>query len=107
MGPLACGSSAVRQPATGPQEARPSGLDLDLRGRVYTDGMDTLRLRVDGMHCGGCAKTLASAVRVLPGVLSVEAEAASGDTTVVYDPERVGAEQIEGQIRAAGFEVAS
>ena len=60
---------------------------------------------VSGMHCESCSNALASAIRVLPGIFSVEAHHDTGKTCFTYDPAKVEFVAIRQQIELAGFEV--
>jgi copper chaperone CopZ len=64
---------------------------------------ETTTLEVRGMQCGGCERTVREAVEALPGVERCVAEHIGDDVEVVFDPQRVGIEQIRQAIVAAGF----
>lgn len=79
--------------------------DLPLKVKVYTKGMETVQFIVSGMHCQSCSKALSSALRVLPGVYSVDANHDTGETRLAYDPAKVQLSSIRQQIEHAGFDV--
>jgi|GEM_PF-5115 len=58
---------------------------------------------VIGMTCAICSMILEDAVKDLPGVRTAHVNLASERLTVVYNPQTVGAERIEGAARSAGY----
>ena len=65
--------------------------------------MLTDSLFVTGMQCGGCTTRLSLALRMLPGVDNVQISLASGEVTVVYDPDLVSAYRIQETVINTGF----
>ena len=59
---------------------------------------------VEGMHCGGCIKSVTGAIARLPGVSKVEVSLEKKAATVEYDDTTVKAGAIVAAIEAAGFE---
>ena len=59
---------------------------------------------VEGMHCGGCVKSVTGAIARLPGVSKVEVSLEKKAATVEYDDTTVKADAIVAAIEAAGFE---
>jgi copper chaperone len=66
----------------------------------------TRRFDVSGMSCGGCERSLASAVSRLPGVNAVAASHVDQTATVTYDENTVTPEAITTAIRDAGYQPA-
>jgi copper chaperone CopZ len=60
-------------------------------------------VEVRGMQCGGCERTVTSAVAALPGVDRAEADFVAEEVAVTFDPGRVGLDQIRAAVRDAGF----
>jgi copper chaperone CopZ len=58
---------------------------------------------VTGMTCGGCEVGVRRVVKKLEGVEEVEASHKEGTTTVTYDPEQVGPEDIIEAIEELGY----
>lgn len=56
-----------------------------------------------GMHCRSCTMLIEMNVGELDGVASVQADAATGTTSVSYDPELIDVDTIVGAIRASGY----
>ena len=59
---------------------------------------------VNGMHCGGCVKSVTGAISRLPGVHSVDVSLDRKGATVEYDSAAVAPAAIVAAIEAAGFE---
>ena len=59
---------------------------------------------VNGMHCGGCVKSVTGAISQLPGVRSVDVSLERKGATVEYDSATVAPAAIVAAIEAAGFE---
>lgn len=66
--------------------------------------METTVLKVNGMTCGGCVKSVTNVLKALPGVRAVEVSLARGEAQVSYDPALVGVAQLKGAIEDAGYE---
>ncbi|HET7811889.1 MAG TPA: HAD-IC family P-type ATPase, partial [Steroidobacteraceae bacterium] len=59
---------------------------------------------VEGMHCGGCARSIEKAVNALPGVTSVRANNATARVTVAWrGGGATGLSQVLNAVRGAGF----
>ena len=76
-----------------------------------TDGDQTIEykkepgvaiLKIRGMCCGGCAKTIERLVSQIDGVKSVEVDFASRKGTVNFDPEKTNIEEIINKIKSTG-----
>lgn len=63
-------------------------------------------LLVAGMTCSGCEYNVTSALRLVDGVLEAEADHASGETHVRFDPERTTLAQLAEAVRTTGYVVA-
>ena len=59
---------------------------------------------VDGMHCGGCVKSVTGAISRLAGVRRVDVSLESKSATVEYDGAATGPAAIVAAIEGAGFE---
>ncbi|MEX2303085.1 MAG: heavy metal translocating P-type ATPase [Bryobacterales bacterium] len=64
----------------------------------------TARLKVAGMTCNGCVNTVRQALLAVPGVGAVEVDLAGAQATVRMDPARATVEDLEGAVRAAGYQ---
>jgi copper chaperone CopZ len=63
-------------------------------------------LLVAGMTCSGCEHNVATALKLVDGVLEAEADHVSGETHVRFDPERTTLARLAEAVRATGYEVA-
>lgn len=66
--------------------------------------METIVLKVKGMSCGGCVKSVTSVLSALAGVDRAEVSLEKGEAVIGYDPAAVTREQMTGAIEDAGFE---
>jgi Cu+-exporting ATPase len=65
----------------------------------------TIHLDVTGMSCANCSATIEDALAALEGVRSVDANYATDETSVTYDPETIGLGVIRDAVDAAGYDV--
>ncbi len=63
-----------------------------------------LHLKLGGMHCSLCVRSVEKAVLRLPGVESVSVSIAHEEVLVAYDPDRVTPDQVRRALEAVGFE---
>lgn len=63
-------------------------------------------LRVDGMACDGCERTVTDALEALEGISSATADHESDRVRVEHDPSTVDESAIGDAIEDAGYEVA-
>jgi len=66
--------------------------------------METMVLKVAGMSCGGCVKSVTGVLEALPGVAKAEVSLEKAEAMVSYDAGLVGREQMVQAIDDAGFE---
>jgi copper chaperone len=66
--------------------------------------METTTLKVAGMKCGGCVKSVTGVLQGLPGVAKAEVSLERGEAIVEYDAARVGRDAMKAAIDDAGFE---
>lgn len=65
----------------------------------------TLRLPVDGMTCGNCARTVERTLASTPGVTKVTVNLEGGSAIVEYDADLVTPEVLAHAVRDLGYEV--
>jgi len=65
------------------------------------------RLELHGMSCANCSQTIEESLRSLDGVSDVDANFATDEGSVSYDPESVSLDEIYEAIEEAGYEAAS
>ncbi len=66
--------------------------------------METLKIKVGGMTCGGCVASVRRVVQDLPGVASVDVSLERGEATVRYEASVASSMQITKAIETAGFD---
>lgn len=67
--------------------------------------MKSVTLKVEGMHCSGCASTIQALLQRNEGVKKVSASFEAGEARVLYDPALVSEEQLAGVVERAGYRV--
>lgn len=65
---------------------------------------ETVTLRVAGMTCGHCAKTVERHVQMVPGVLAASVNLGAGTLRASVDPARVALRDVEAAVEEAGYE---
>ena len=66
----------------------------------------TVRMRVTGMTCSGCAHTVETMLKETPGVADARVELEGGVATLEIDPGRASTENLEHVIHEAGYGIA-
>jgi len=69
--------------------------------------MPTVTLGISGMTCGGCVKSVTNVLAALDGVTKADVSLEKKCAVVVYDPAKVGLDQLKRSVEDAGFEVAA
>jgi Cu+-exporting ATPase len=60
-------------------------------------------IRIEGMHCHKCERTIQNALAALEGVHEVEVDFASGQASVLFDRDRISVKQLMDGVEAAGY----
>jgi copper chaperone CopZ len=68
--------------------------------------MDTVILKIEGMHCDGCAETVKAMLRMEPGVEASEVSYAEGTARILFDPARIDRDRLIAAIEKSGYRVA-
>lgn len=63
------------------------------------------KLKIKGMHCDGCAKTIEALLAAEPGVTAASANHSGGSARVLYDPTVIDPPQLVAAIERAGYRV--
>lgn len=66
--------------------------------------METTVLKINGMTCGGCVKSVTNVLKALPGVHDAEISLERAEAEVSFDPAQASVAQLKGAIEDAGFE---
>jgi copper chaperone len=69
--------------------------------------MEKLSLKVDGMTCGGCVKSIQNALNEQNGINTATADLDNASVEVEFDSALIAAAAIKAAIEAAGFDVVS
>jgi copper chaperone len=64
--------------------------------------METVELKVEGMDCEGCVKSVTRMLSGVPGVQDVDVSLAQGYARVTYDPAKAGVTQLKSAVERAG-----
>jgi copper chaperone len=62
---------------------------------------DTLKLSIEGMHCGACVRRVTTALQAVPGVQVGSVEV--GSAKLAFDPEEATAQEIAAAVNNIGF----
>jgi len=68
--------------------------------------MNAVILKIEGMHCDGCAATMQALIERNGGVRKAAVSFSDGEARVLYDPQSVTEEQLTAAIEKGGFRVA-
>ena len=69
---------------------------------IVAGSVDTV-IEVGGMHCGGCERSLVTALQALPGVESAAADHIAEEVRVRHDPALAPTSALRAAVEAAGF----
>ena len=67
--------------------------------------MASATIKVEGMTCGGCVKSIENAIQEQPGVQQVTASLNEGTVAVDFDTNIIQQTAIEQAIEKAGFDI--
>lgn len=67
--------------------------------------MQTERLMVTGMTCGGCASKVSRALNAISGVDHVKVSLAAGDATVRFNEQLTSIDRLKSAVKNAGYGV--
>jgi copper chaperone len=65
--------------------------------------MDTVELKVEGMECEGCVKSVTRMLSGVPGVSAVDVSLAQARAQVTYDPAKAGLADFKRAVERAGY----
>jgi copper chaperone len=66
--------------------------------------METTTIKVDGMSCGGCVKSVTGVLTALDGVAKAEVSLEQKQAVVEFDAAKVSRDQLKAVIEDAGFD---
>jgi copper chaperone CopZ len=67
--------------------------------------LKSLTLKIQGMHCGGCAETVKASLEREPGVKAASVAFESGEARVLYDPLAVREDRLAAVVQGLGYRV--
>lgn len=67
--------------------------------------MKTAIFKIDGMHCDGCARTVAALVSSETGVRKVTVSFRTREARILFDPNAASEERLVAMIQHAGYAV--
>lgn len=67
--------------------------------------MKSVTLKIEGMHCDGCARTVKALIGSEPGVRGADVSYQDGQARILYDPQAIGEEQLVKLIEQGGYRV--
>ena len=65
--------------------------------------METVELKVEGMDCEGCVKSVTRMLSGVPGVSNVDVSLAEARARVTYDPQKATVPQMKKAVARAGY----
>jgi copper chaperone len=65
--------------------------------------METVDLKVEGMDCQGCVKSVTRMLTGVSGVEKVDVSLEEGRARVTYDPAKAGVPEFKRAVERAGF----
>lgn len=68
--------------------------------------MEDTVIKVEGMTCQGCVKSVTRVLAAVPGVEAVEVSLEKGEAALRYDPARADPAAFRKAVEEAGFEAA-
>ncbi|WP_263769269.1 heavy-metal-associated domain-containing protein [Propionivibrio soli] len=66
--------------------------------------MESTTIKISGMSCGGCVKSITGVLSALPGVTKAEVSLEQAQAIVDFDPARVARPNLVAAIEDAGFD---
>lgn len=67
--------------------------------------METTTIKVAGMTCQGCVRSVTRVLQAVPGVEAVAVSLEKGEAELRYDPARAGSAEFRKAVEDAGFAV--
>ncbi len=67
--------------------------------------METTVLKVNGMTCGGCVRSVKNVLESIQGVNSAEVSLEKAQVTVTYDPAKADVNRMREAVTDAGYQV--
>ena len=71
--------------------------------KLYYRRMETVELKVEGMDCQGCVKSVTRMLSGVAGVENVDVSLEEGRARVTYDPAKAGVAEMKRAVERAGY----
>src|SRR5439155_26007436 len=71
--------------------------------KLYYRRMETVELKVEGMDCQGCVKSVTRMLSGVAGVENVDVSLEEGRARVTYDPAKAGPTEFKRAVERAGY----
>lgn len=68
--------------------------------------MEQVTLKVGGMTCQGCVRSVKQVLESQPGVEAADVSLEQGEARVRFDPARASAQALRNAVEAAGYDAA-
>ena len=65
--------------------------------------METRTLKIEGMTCGGCVRSVSNVLKALPGVTDAQVSLENREARVTFDPAMVDIARLKGAVEDAGY----
>jgi copper chaperone len=66
--------------------------------------METALLKIEGMTCEGCVKSVTRTLQGVAGVQDVDVSLSEANARVTYDPAKIGVADLKRAVERAGYE---
>ena len=66
--------------------------------------MDRITLKIGGMTCGGCVRSVKKVLDNVPGVASAEVSLERAEATVTFDPSQADLQRLAQAVEGAGYQ---
>lgn len=90
-------------PGTDGEDKQQEGSRSQGEEHIDSEGLETGYLRIDGMHCSACEKFIETSVEKYDGIVGVDASYSSELVKLVYDPDRVQADELTSVVERTGY----
>ena len=67
--------------------------------------MKNVIMKIEGMHCEGCAQTITMLIENEPGVQMVAVSFENSEARILYDPQTVSEDRLVAAIQKPGYRV--
>ncbi|MFP4385027.1 MAG: heavy metal translocating P-type ATPase [Spirochaetia bacterium] len=64
---------------------------------------DYMTVRIEGMHCAGCASAVEASLKELKGISSASVNLQTESARITYDPGRIAFNDVQSQVKKAGY----